>query len=382
MTTTANTSTQVQQTLRILGTRGVPAAHGGFETFAEYLALHLVAQGWRVIVYCQEEGAGPVFEDRWQGVERVRIPVEGSGPRSTIAFDWKATAHAAGHRDLCLTLGYNTAIFCALLRLKGIPNVINMDGIEWSRAKWGPVAKTWFWMNDWAGCWLGNHLVADHPEIKRHLSTRVNPDKITTIAYGADHLTHMPEEPVRALGLEPGRYMTLVARPEPENSILEVVAGFSQRPRGMLLAVLGNYNDANPYHRAVKAAAGPEVRFLGAIYDKPVVQALRFYCAAYVHGHQVGGTNPSLVEALGAGNAVIAHDNRFNRWVAGPGARYFGDAEQFSAVIDELLDPQSQSMCAMRDASTARFLQELTWPHILVQYQQLLERVSPGRAGK
>lgn len=364
------------RTLRILGTRGVPAAHGGFETFAEQLALYLAARGWRVIVYCQEEGDGPVFEDRWQGVERVHIPVQGDGPKSTIVFDWRATMHASRHRDLGLTLGYNTAIFCALLRLKGVPNVINMDGIEWSRAKWGPVAKTWFWLNDWAGCWMGNHLVADHPEIKVHLSSRVRPDKITTIAYGADRVTAMPEDAVRALGLEPGRYLTLVARPEPENSILEVVSGFSTRPRGMQLAVLGNYNDANAYHRAVKAAAGPEVRFLGAIYDKPVVQALRFHSAAYVHGHQVGGTNPSLVEALGAGNAVIAHDNRFNRWVAGEGARYFGSADEFAAVLDGVLG-DAGALASMREASLRRFEQGLTWPQILGQYEELLVRWLP-----
>lgn len=364
------------RTLRILGTRGVPAAHGGFETFAEQLALYLVAQGWRVVVYCQEEGVGPVYEDRWQGVERVHIPVQGDGPKSTIAFDWKATWHAGQHRDLCLTLGYNTAVFCAVLRLKGVPNVINMDGIEWSRAKWGGLAKTWFWMNDWAGCWLGNHLVADHPEIKVHLSSRVRPEKITTIAYGADRVTDMPTDAVRALGLEPGGYLTLVARPEPENSILEVVQGFSMRPRGVKLAVLGNYDEANAYHRAVKAAAGPEVRFLGAIYDKPVVQALRFHSAAYVHGHQVGGTNPSLVEALGAGNAVIAHDNRFNRWVAGAGAAYFQNAEQFSAVLDRLLAAPAQ-LADMRAASVQRFTDGLTWPQVLAEYEVLLQRWLP-----
>lgn len=365
------------KTLRILGTRGVPAAHGGFETFAEYLALHLVRQGWRVVVYCQEQGTGPVFQDVWEGVERVRIPVAGDGAKSTIVFDWKATKHAAGHRDLCITLGYNTAVFCALLRLKGVPNVINMDGIEWSRAKWGGVAKTWFWLNDWAGCWLGNHLVADHPQIKVHLSSRVRPDKITTIAYGADRVSAMPADAVRALGLEPGRYLTLVARAEPENSILEVVTGFSKRPRGMQLAVLGNYSDGNAYHRAVKAAAGAEVRFLGAIYDKPVVQALRFHSAAYVHGHQVGGTNPSLVEALGAGNAVIAHDNRFNRWVAGEGARYFSSADGFSATLDEVLG-QHGLLASMSEASLRRFQDGLTWPQILGQYEAMLERWLPS----
>lgn len=318
-----------------------------------------------------------MVQDSWRGVDRVRIPVLQSGPKGTIVFDWRATLHASGHSDLCLTLGYNTAFFCALLRLKGVPNLINMDGIEWSRAKWGSVAKTWFWLNERAGCWLGNHLIADHPEIKRHLARRVSAQKITTIAYGADRLVDVPVAPLQALGLEPGRYLTLVARPEPENSILEVVSGFSSAPRGIVLAVLGTYLDSNPYHRAVRAAAGPEVRFLGAIYDRDIVQALRFHCAAYIHGHQVGGTNPSLVEALGAGNAVIAHDNRFNRWVAGTGARYFSDAASFADQLQAMLgDPVA--LAAMQQQSRERFAEAFTWDAILQEYRLLLERYLPA----
>ena len=366
----------MQKTLRILGTRGVPAAHGGFETFAEYLSLYLVAQGWRVVVYCQDDGVGPVFEDTWQGVERVHIPVAQEGPKGTIVFDWQATAHAAKYKDLCLTLGYNTAVFCALLRLQGIPNLINMDGIEWSRMKWGPVAKLWFWLNDWAGCWLGNHLVADHPEIKVHLTSRVRANKITMIPYGADAVSTAPTAPVEALGLQPGQFLTVIARPEPENSLLEIVTGFSAKARGLTLVVLGNYDDNNAYHRAVKAAASAEVRFVGAIYDKTVVQALRFHSAAYVHGHQVGGTNPSLVEALGAGNAVIAHDNRFNRWVAGDGATYFSGADGFARCMDAL-QAAPGSLAALRVAGQARFQQEFTWKHVLQQYEKLLQGYLP-----
>lgn len=361
------------KTIRILGTRGVPAAHGGFETFAERLALHLVERGWRVVVYCQVEGGGPIRHDRWNGVERVNIPVQGEGPKSTIVFDWRATAHAAGSRELCLTLGYNTAVFCALLRSNRVPNLINMDGIEWSRAKWGPLAKTWLWLNERAGCWLGNHLVADHPEIKRHLATRVRAEKITTIAYGADRLTAVDDHPVRSLGLTPGRYLTLIARPEPENSILEVVRAFSARPRGYELAVLGRYDDAKEYHAAVKRAAGPEVRFLGAIYERERVQALRFHSAAYVHGHQVGGTNPSLVEALGAGNAVIAHDNPFNRWVAGEGARFFGGEQALAVVLDDVL-AQPALLAGMAAHSRQHFERAFTWRQILDEYEALLER--------
>lgn len=367
-----------QKCLRILGTRGVPAAHGGFETFAEYLALYLVKHGWRVVVYCQEDGSGPVFEDIWDGVERVRIPVAAEGPKGTIAFDWKATLHAARFRDLCLTLGYNTALFCAVLRLKGIPNLINMDGIEWSRAKWGKLAKTWFWMNDWAGCWLGNHLVADHPQIKVHLSSRVNESKVTTIPYGAEPIVNADPAPLSGLGLESGRFMTLIARAEPENSILEAVSGFSSRRRGVQLVVLGKYDEANAYHRAVKAAAGDEVRFVGPIYDKTALRALRGHSLAYVHGHQVGGTNPSLVEALGAGNAVIAHDNRFNRWVAGEGARFFSDAASFDALISRLL-ANSAELETMRAASRERFETSFRWDDVLARYERVLEAYLPVR---
>jgi len=367
------------KTLRILGTRGVPAAHGGFETFAEHLALYLVMHGWRVVVYCQKDGTGPVYEDTWQGIERVRIPVAQTGPKGTIVFDWKATAHAAPFGDLCLTLGYNTAAFCALLRMKGVPNLINMDGIEWSRAKWGPVAKTWFWLNDWAGCWLGNHLVADHPKIKEHLKSRwLREDKITMIPYGADAVTDAHAEKVSVLGLEPMRYLTVIARAEPENSLLEIVKGFSKKPRGYQLAVLGNYDpEKNAYHRAVMDAAGAEVLFLGAIYDKAVVRALRFHSVAYIHGHQVGGTNPSLIEAMGAGNPVIAHDNPFNRWVAGDSARYFSDADACSDRLDEVL--QSPSVLGeMKQGILQRHQEEFTWEKVLAEYEALLAEWLPG----
>lgn len=358
-------------TLRILGIRGLPASHGGFETFAEALALYLVRQGWRVIVYCQEEGTAPLHEDRWQGVERVHVAVRQAGALGTVVFDWLATAHAAQHKDLCLTLGYNTAAFCARLRLAGVPNVINMDGIEWRRAKWGLVAKTWFWLNERAGCWLGDHLVADHPLIKQHLATRTQESRITTIPYGADKLLAADVSHVTGYGLAPNGYWTVIARPEPENSLLEIVTGFSARPRGAKLVVLGRYDDSIEYHRAVQAAAGPEVVFLGAIYDKQVVQALRFFCQGYVHGHQVGGTNPSLVEALGAGNAVVAHDNGFNRWVAGDGAAYFTDAGSMDRLLTMLLASPAQ-LQAMKLASTQRFEDGLTWPAVLQAYERLL----------
>lgn len=357
--------------VRILGIRGVPAVHGGFETFAEQLALYLVARGWRVVVYCQKDGPGVTTHDEWRGIERVHIHAAAAGARGTVQFDWHAIRDAAQHRDPCLTLGYNTALFCVWLRLCNVRNVINMDGIEWSRAKWGPWAKAWLWLNERAGCVLGNHLIADHPQIATHLATRVRADKITTIPYGAAAVDEAPHDALVGFGLEPGRYLTLIARPEPENSVHEAVQGFSSARRGVQLAVLGHYDPLVPYHAAVLQAASPEVRFLGAIYDAPTVRALRFHSLAYVHGHQVGGTNPSLVEALGAGNAVIAHDNRFNRWVAGAAAQYFSDADSFDAMLGRLLSDQ-EAQHEMRHASRARHEEAFTWPQVLNRYEALL----------
>ena len=366
-----------RRTVRILGTHGVPANYGGFETAAENIALFLVKQGWRVIVYCQASGTGPIVEDVWHGIERVTIPVDLPGWKGTSRFDWLCIKHACRFRDLCLTFGYNTAVFNVMQRLKGIPNVINMDGIEWSRARWGFMKQAILYVNERIGCFVGNHLIADHPEIEKYLWTRAPKRKITTLTYGADPIADAPTEPVLKLGLEPGRYLTMIARPIPENSILEMVQGFSSKPRGVKLVVLGKFEpDADPYHQQVMSAASKEVVFPGAIYDKQVVQALRFHSLAYVHGHTVGGTNPSLVEALAAGNPVIAHDNPYNRWVAQNGAVYFLDADSFSVQLEALL-ATPLILGNMQRQSLQRFIEEFTWTHVAGQYEQLLMRYLP-----
>ncbi|EPL03835.1 DUF1972 domain-containing protein [Pseudomonas sp. CF161] len=363
--------------LYILGIRGLPAQHGGFETFAQQLALYLTARGWQVHVYCQEPGPGATIYSTWRGVRRIHIAVRQGGALGTVVFDWKASLDATSRSGLFLTLGYNTAIFGLLQRLKGQTNLINMDGVEWRRDKWGALAKTWFWLNERAGCWIGNHLVADHPQIQEHLATRVSAAKISMIAYGGDEVLEADAGLLAAYGLEPGRFSVIIARPEPENSFLEMVRAFSAAPRNHRLLVLGDFQpERHPYHRQVMQAASAEVIFPGAIYDREVVQALRFYCRFYLHGHRVGGTNPSLVEALGAGCAVLAHDNRFNRWVAQDAAAYFKDGAECAALFTRLLDDDG-AWQQMRAASRGRFVQRFTWPRILLEYEQLLNHWYP-----
>ena len=365
------------RTVRILGTHGVPAAYGGFETAAENIALFLQRRGWRVIVYCQVKGDGPVREDLWHGLERVIVPVAQGGWKGTTMFDWISIRHACRFNDLCLTFGYNTGIFNVLQRLHGIPNVINMDGKEWTRSRWGYFMQAVLYVNERISCLVGNHLIADHPEIEKYLLTRAPQRKISTLTYGADPVPDAPVEPVLALGLQPGEYLTVIARPIPENSILEIVRGFSARARGKKLVLLGNYDTPDPYHAELRAAAGPEVVFPGAIYDKAVVKALRFHCVAYAHGHTVGGTNPSLCEAMGASNPVIARDNAYNRWVARDAAVYFDSAESFSDRVDELLGAPARR-AALRRASAARFAEEFTWEHVAGQYETQLQGFLPA----
>jgi glycosyltransferase involved in cell wall biosynthesis len=360
--------------LFILGTRGVPAAHGGFETFAQRFALHMVERGWDVTVYCQAEAGpdGPV-EDVWNGVRRVTFRAA-SGALATIGFDWMCVRHAMRQRGVMLVLGYNTALFSAVLRLTGNPLITNMDGIEWKRAKWSWPARAWLYCNEWIGALTSTVLIADHPEIAKHLTRRRRAEDIVMIPYGADAVAEAPEAPVRALGLTPGRYLISIGRIEPENNILTMVRAFANRPRDLQFICLGKLDPKrSPYHAEVLRAGEGRVLFPGAIYDADIVKALRFHAAAYCHGHSVGGTNPSLVEALGAGNAIIAHDNPYNRWVAGYGQFYFGDAAACEAIFTRIEDTAAIIKTAHSHA-TRQFAEHFTWVPVLTGYEVLCQQ--------
>lgn len=358
--------------LSILGTRGIPAAHGGFETFAERLALYMTEQGSQVTVYCQGDGDSEPGERVWRGVRLVNVPVARDDAVGTIIFDWRSTRLAARERGTLLTLGYNTGLFAALPRMRNVVNLINMDGLEWKRQKWRLPEKAWLYLNERFASWWATHLVADHPEIKNHLLTRAPFEKITVIPYGADRVTEADPKHLNQLGLEPNSYAAVIARAEPENSLLEIVEAFSSRTRGIRLVVLGTLRPQQcDYHRRVMEAASEEVLFPGAIYDREVIDALRLHCRLFIHGHTVGGTNPTLVEALGAGSPVLAHDNKFNRWVAGEAARYFSDTRQCTTHLDRLLNDEAQ-LDRLRAAARARHAEQFTWERILQEYDALL----------
>ncbi len=363
-----------------MGTRGIPGAHGGFETFAEHLSLFLVARGWRVAVYCQIDG-GAVSRrqwiDDWKGVERINIAVTTKGPLGTLDFDWRCIRDAMSRDSVCLVLGYNSAVFLPFLRWKKRRILTNMDGLEWRRQKWSRPVRGWFWVNEWIAAWVSHKLVADHPAIADHLASRRSRNGIVMIPYGGVPIEAADPALLAVRDLVADRYLTSIARIEPENNILEIVQAFSRRVRGAKLAVLGTMHEGNAYHRAVKAAAGPEVSFLGPIYDQDALRCLRFHARAYVHGHSAGGTNPSLVEALWAGNAVIAHDNGFNRWTAGAAQFYFKDVAGCDAAISSILD-NDKLVVPARLAARARARQAFAWPDVLAAYERELLALGHG----
>lgn len=362
--------------LHVLGTRGIPNRYGGFEAFAERLAPWLAARGWDVTVYCQDERGGRWRDERWQGVTLVHVPVAHPGARGSIAFDWHSARRAIAAGGTLLTLGFNTAAFFVLHRVAGVAHVVNMGGLDWRRPKWPMPVRAWFYANAWLAGWLADAMVADHPEIARLLAARHRSATIETIPYGADATASADPAPLAALGVAPGRFGLVIARSEPENSILEMVRAWSSAGRGLPLLVLGEYGDAgNAYQRRVRGVAGPEVRFPGAIYDPPAVAALRAHARLYLHGHTVGGTNPSLVEALGAGSPTLAHDNPFNRWVAGPAACYFSGERQCADQIALLLEDE-RTLRELRAAAIRRHAEAFTWDRVLPKYEALLERVA------
>lgn len=374
------------KTLRILGTRGIPGRHGGFETFATQLALYLAPRGWDVSVYCQvdlEPDAPEAVsvewkEDIWNNIRRIHVPTGGDGPRAAVLYDWKCVRHASQTEGAILTLGYNTAIFSVLYGGKTGEHIMNMDGIEWRRAKWPLPVKCWFFLNELAGCLLADHLIADNPHIKQHLQRWVPEHKITMLPYTGDSdgevsLSEVECIPIlRDIGLQPGRFALLIARPEPENSVYELVEAYARRHRGMPLIVLGHYQpELRSYHRKVLGAANSEVIFVGAIYNKTVLLALRHHAALYLHGHTVGGTNPSLVEALAAGTPTLAHGNVFNRWVAADGAAYFTNWREADACLDQLLTSARQRS-ALSASAKRRFAEAFTSDIVLGGYEAML----------
>jgi glycosyltransferase involved in cell wall biosynthesis len=356
--------------IAILGTRGVPARYGGFETFAEELGTRLVQRGHRVTVFCEPVGH-PLAEYRGMALEYVTVSAPGR--LRTIVFDAKCLWRARRRFDLVYMLGYGASVFCFLPRVWGTPVWINMDGIEWKRAKWNKFARLYLRIAEATATLTASHLIADSQGVRDHLvSTYPYLRACTMIPYGAQVLTSPPEASLlQRFEVEPEGYHLVVCRLEPENHVKEMVEGYlgtdSRRP----LLVVGDDSVVNDYVRSICKLAGPRVRFVGTIYDPPLLQALRFCCFAYFHGHSVGGTNPSLLEAMGCSNLVVAHDNVFNREVLGPCGLFFSTPEQLAESI-RWAESHSEECSRLKSQAVLRIKALYDWKLIADKYCELL----------
>lgn len=369
--------------IAILGTRGVPARYGGYETFAEELGARLSKQGVRVTVYCEGiADAGSLRE--YKGINLEYVRAQAWGPLGTLIFDAASVIRARKGFDVVYMLGYSASPLCFLPRLFGASVWINMDGVEWARRKWSWAARAFILIVGHIAMYAANRIIADADAMAVVLKQRFGRvPNCTTIAYGADLPDAVPDaDRLARHGLREKEYYIVVCRAEPENHVIEIVEGFLQSDSTKVLAVVSNVDPRSPYGKKLLAiASSPRVKLLGAIYDKPQVAALRFFAFAYMHGHSVGGTNPSLLEAMANGNPVIAHDNPFNREVAADGGLYFQDAPAIPALI-KALESDERVPRKLGDASKHRAATHYSWDKITGQYLDLLKKSCEPRRGR
>jgi glycosyltransferase involved in cell wall biosynthesis len=357
--------------LAILGTRGIPARYGGFESFAEELAIRLVDRGIDVTVFCEDQDS-PDRPDSYRGVRLVHVKAPSIGPLSTIIFDLKCLWLARTTHDFLYMLGYGAALFCFIPRLWGKEVWINMDGVEWSRAKWNWIGKLWLRFMERAATWTANRLIADAAGISNHLRTRyARLPEVTVIPYGAYCVEEEPDgHALEEFGLIAGEYYLIVCRLEPENHIREILEGFIASDSEFPIVIVGDSGAQTKYVRALKQLDDQRIRFIGTVYDRAKLESLRWHCRAYFHGHSVGGTNPSLLEALGCGNRVIAHENVFNREVAGECADFFSSPAEISKLVNRL--EGREVLAKSRSEIQNRVRENYNWEKVTGSYLELL----------
>jgi glycosyltransferase involved in cell wall biosynthesis len=361
--------------IAILGTRGIPAAYGGFETLAEELSARLAARGHEVTVYARLNGVAARVSSH-RGARVVHHPAVGHKYLETVVHGVASALHAAAEAyDAVLFCNAANALACRLPRLLGAPTrvVLNVDGLERHRRKWNALGKLVYAFSERLSCVLPDSVVSDALVIRDYYRTRYGLET-TYIPYGADLPAPVGVSTLSRLGLSPGCYLLYVSRFEPENNPDAVVRGFRLFPGDLKLALVGSAPYAAGFIGAVNAEAArdPRVVVPGAVYGEGYRELLA-NAAAYVHATEVGGTHPALVEAMGFGRPLLVHDTPENREVAGDAALYW-DArrpETLAAALAELAsDPAGRE--ARAALARERALGRYRWGDVADAYERLL----------
>jgi glycosyltransferase involved in cell wall biosynthesis len=356
----------------ILGTRGIPARYGGFETFAEELSTRLVQRGHQVTVFCRQ----PHPEAFYRGVRLVYVATIKHKYLDTIAHTYFSTMHVFRHRrdslgqfDALLYCNAANAIFTWVPRMVGMPVALNVDGLERNRKKWNKLAKAWYRLSEWLATWMPNTIVTDANVIQDYYQQQYGRASVM-IPYGAELGPVATAEVLPTLELQDHKYFLYVSRMEPENNGLLVREAFEKVTTDYKLALIGDAPYAAEYIARVRDTKDPRIVIPGAIYGLGY-QELGSHCFAYVHATEVGGTHPALIEAMGRGALTLFLDTPENAEVAGGAAIPF-TKENLAQVMQRVLEMPEAERAEWRARATERVRTRYSWDAVTTAYEQLL----------
>ncbi len=359
--------------IAILGTRGIPARYGGFETFAEELAQRLVRRGHQVSIYCRQKHSS----NEYLGSRLIYLPTIRHKYLDTIAHTCISTFHLLAHPcDVALYCNAANAIFTWMPRLFGIPVALNVDGLERKRKKWNRLARTWYLVSERLATVFPTVAVSDAEKIAEYYRSRYRADT-EFIPYGAPTGKVQSQNVLRELGLTSGEYFLYVTRFEPENNPLLVRRAFEQLETDKKLALIGDAPYAQEYIRRVRDTADPRVLLPGAIFGTGYHE-LQSHCFAYVHATEVGGTHPALIEAMGRGCLTLYLDTPENAEVAGGAAIPFTPQTLTELMRQVLLMPEDERN-EWRSKALARVRERYSWDLVTDQYETLFTKLRRGK---
>jgi glycosyltransferase involved in cell wall biosynthesis len=365
--------------IAMLGTRGIPACYGGFETAVEEIGQRLVLQGHEVTVYCRGSVDRP---PSYRGVRLVHLPCVRGKAVETLSHTALSVAHLMTHprHDVALVFNSANAPFLPFLRLTRTPVAVHVDGLEWKRAKWGRAGRHYYrWAESYSVRWA-DALIADAQGIADYYAEEFGAGT-ELIAYGAPIQVAPACDRLAELELETGGFHLVVARFEPENHVAEIVEGYHRSSATLPLLVVGSAPYADEYTARVQRAAegDPRIRMVGGLWDQEQLDQLYAHCLTYLHGHSVGGTNPSLLRAMGAAADVIAYDVSFNREVLGDEGGYFAGPDDLPGLL--LASERRPDLSRERGGrNRARAAQRYDWLEVAASYEQLCKQLEAGES--
>ena len=361
--------------IAILGTRGIPNSYGGFEQFAEYLSVGVVELGHSVTVYNAHFHEYDQPEFRGITIRKIYSPEKQIGAAANFVYDYLCMKDALKQDfDIIYEAGYHSNAPSYYLLKKNSPIVItNMDGIEWKRSKWNYFTRQLIKKLEKIAVRKSDYLVSDNPAIQEYYKEVFNAESFC-IAYGADIVEHFDEELLASYNVTANNYFLLIARLEPENNIEMILDGYVLSADVRSFLVIGNTD--TKYGRFLQTKyRNTNIHFLGAVYKKEILDSLRYYCTLYFHGHSVGGTNPSLLEAMASQALIASHDNKFNKSVLNNNTLYFVKDKDVASIIRNVNSLGDDKRKILIENNKAQIINNYSWKSIIFQYDSLFREV-------